>query len=233
MPRRPPGPGSRRAARRGGRSAVLAPQLPLAVPVPRILNEDPLVVRHALVPGEPVTAPIASHGVGMAVSRSPRTASHTSSSPSLPVTTAWPDSPPGPASGLQLVPAALLRRVAQRDGRVQRAPALRVEEGQHPVAQLRIRSPSGVSTDSKVLPCSPNGSREVGAGSAETGSGKDVMLRRSGTAVGVVALDRGAVVRLTVGHIINRAATRLRDQHPDNFLIDGYPNHPLLNIVRD
>jgi aminoglycoside phosphotransferase (APT) family kinase protein len=45
----------------------LAPQLPLAVPIPRILNEDPLVVRHALVPGEPVTAPIASHGWALGI----------------------------------------------------------------------------------------------------------------------------------------------------------------------
>jgi len=31
----------------------LAPQLPLAVPIPVVWQEDPLVVRHELVPGEP------------------------------------------------------------------------------------------------------------------------------------------------------------------------------------
>lgn len=40
----------------------LAPQLPLAVPIPHIQREDPLVVRHALVPGEPVATPTAAHG---------------------------------------------------------------------------------------------------------------------------------------------------------------------------
>jgi hypothetical protein len=45
----------------------LAPQLPLTVPIPRILNDDPLVVRHALVPGEPVTAPTAGHGQALGV----------------------------------------------------------------------------------------------------------------------------------------------------------------------
>jgi aminoglycoside phosphotransferase (APT) family kinase protein len=39
----------------------LAPQLPVAVPVPRVLREDPLVVRHALVPGDPIVAPKPDH----------------------------------------------------------------------------------------------------------------------------------------------------------------------------
>jgi hypothetical protein len=32
----------------------LAPQLPLAVPEPQIAQAEPLVVRHALVTGEPI-----------------------------------------------------------------------------------------------------------------------------------------------------------------------------------
>lgn len=40
----------------------LAPRLPLPVPVPRIVAEEPLVVRHALVPGEPIGEPTAAHG---------------------------------------------------------------------------------------------------------------------------------------------------------------------------
>lgn len=40
----------------------LAPQLPLPVPVPHVVSAEPLVVRHALVGGEPVDAPGAGHG---------------------------------------------------------------------------------------------------------------------------------------------------------------------------
>ncbi|MFI7016941.1 phosphotransferase [Streptomyces sp. NPDC050164] len=40
----------------------LAPYVPLAVPVPHILAGDPLIVRHALVPGEPLAEPDASQG---------------------------------------------------------------------------------------------------------------------------------------------------------------------------
>ncbi|MFI2562351.1 phosphotransferase family protein [Nocardia farcinica] len=40
----------------------LAPLLPLPVPVPVVVEADPLVVRHALVPGEPLTTPRADHG---------------------------------------------------------------------------------------------------------------------------------------------------------------------------
>ncbi len=40
----------------------LAPRLPLRVPVPEILEETPLVVRHELVPGEPLSTPTAAHG---------------------------------------------------------------------------------------------------------------------------------------------------------------------------
>lgn len=44
----------------------LAPQLPLAVPVPVVLSEDPLTVRHALVPGGPCsgTSPAQGRAVG-------------------------------------------------------------------------------------------------------------------------------------------------------------------------
>lgn len=38
----------------------LAPRLPLPVPVPEVVSDEPLVVRHALVPGEPLTRP--GHG---------------------------------------------------------------------------------------------------------------------------------------------------------------------------
>lgn len=40
----------------------LAPQLPLPVPVPAVVTEEPLIVRHALVPGEPLAAPTAAQG---------------------------------------------------------------------------------------------------------------------------------------------------------------------------
>ncbi|RLV04389.1 aminoglycoside phosphotransferase [Streptomyces griseocarneus] len=40
----------------------LGPQLPLPVPMPRVVADEPLVVRHALVPGEPLTEPDATHG---------------------------------------------------------------------------------------------------------------------------------------------------------------------------
>ncbi len=40
----------------------LAPQLPLPVPVPAVVADDPLVVRHVVVPGEPLTAPLVAHG---------------------------------------------------------------------------------------------------------------------------------------------------------------------------
>ncbi|WP_041733326.1 phosphotransferase [Conexibacter woesei] len=40
----------------------LAPRLPLAVPRPFVVGEQPLVVRHALVPGEPAPELTAAHG---------------------------------------------------------------------------------------------------------------------------------------------------------------------------
>lgn len=40
----------------------LAPQLPLAVPVPRIVSEDPLVLRHAYLPGDPCPGTSPDHG---------------------------------------------------------------------------------------------------------------------------------------------------------------------------
>lgn len=44
----------------------LAPRLPLPVPVPEVLSDEPLVVRHLLVPGEPLEHPEhAEHGRGL------------------------------------------------------------------------------------------------------------------------------------------------------------------------
>ncbi|MEV0052884.1 phosphotransferase, partial [Saccharopolyspora shandongensis] len=40
----------------------LAPQLPLDVPEPHIVSMEPLVVRHELVVGEPLSEPTAEHG---------------------------------------------------------------------------------------------------------------------------------------------------------------------------
>ena len=40
----------------------LAPRLPLPVPVPRLMPDEPCTVRHALVPGEPVTDVRPDHG---------------------------------------------------------------------------------------------------------------------------------------------------------------------------
>ncbi|GAA1303622.1 phosphotransferase family protein [Saccharothrix xinjiangensis] len=40
----------------------LAPRLPLAVPVPELVSDDPLVVRHPLVPGEPTAGADPAHG---------------------------------------------------------------------------------------------------------------------------------------------------------------------------
>ncbi|GAA4975878.1 phosphotransferase [Pseudonocardia tropica] len=40
----------------------LAPRLPLPVPVPHVVGEDPLVVRHRVLPGEPLTAPTPAQG---------------------------------------------------------------------------------------------------------------------------------------------------------------------------
>jgi len=40
----------------------LAPQLPLPVPVPRIISENPLILRHAYLPGDPCPGESAAHG---------------------------------------------------------------------------------------------------------------------------------------------------------------------------
>ncbi|TCO60886.1 aminoglycoside phosphotransferase [Actinocrispum wychmicini] len=40
----------------------LAPRLPLPVPVPWVMSDDPVIVRHDLVPGEPLEHPTAAHG---------------------------------------------------------------------------------------------------------------------------------------------------------------------------
>ncbi|MFT7836086.1 phosphotransferase [Saccharothrix sp. BKS2] len=40
----------------------LAPRLPLPVPVPELVSDDPLVVRHVLVPGEPTGGVDPAHG---------------------------------------------------------------------------------------------------------------------------------------------------------------------------
>ncbi|MFF2083387.1 phosphotransferase [Nocardia sp. NPDC058176] len=40
----------------------LAPLLPLAVPVPWVVSDDPLIVRHTLVPGRAIDAPGVEHG---------------------------------------------------------------------------------------------------------------------------------------------------------------------------
>ncbi|MET9338481.1 aminoglycoside phosphotransferase family protein [Nonomuraea sp. NPDC003804] len=40
----------------------LAPQLPMRVPVPHVAGDDPLVVRHEAVPGDPVRELTAAHG---------------------------------------------------------------------------------------------------------------------------------------------------------------------------
>ncbi len=40
----------------------LAAQLPLQVPVPRVAGENPLVVRHALIPGSAIETPCAEQG---------------------------------------------------------------------------------------------------------------------------------------------------------------------------
>ncbi|MEV0246775.1 phosphotransferase [Nocardia sp. NPDC050712] len=44
----------------------LAPRLPLPVPVPELVTDAPLVVRHALVPGAATESPTAEHGLGLA-----------------------------------------------------------------------------------------------------------------------------------------------------------------------
>lgn len=43
----------------------LAPQLPLPVPIPWMVSETPLVVRHALVPGKAIESADAEHGLAM------------------------------------------------------------------------------------------------------------------------------------------------------------------------
>ncbi|MEU0541143.1 phosphotransferase [Nocardia sp. NPDC005978] len=40
----------------------LAARLPLPVPIPEVVTRTPLVVRHPLVPGEPLESPVAEHG---------------------------------------------------------------------------------------------------------------------------------------------------------------------------
>ncbi|MBF6328007.1 phosphotransferase [Nocardia transvalensis] len=44
----------------------LAPRLPLAVPIPEVVTDEPLVIRHRLVPGDPVAEPTAAHGRALA-----------------------------------------------------------------------------------------------------------------------------------------------------------------------
>ncbi|MFE9321963.1 phosphotransferase [Nocardia sp. NPDC006982] len=43
----------------------LAPLLPLQVPIPWVVRETPLVVRHALVPGQAIVAPDVGHGLAI------------------------------------------------------------------------------------------------------------------------------------------------------------------------
>ncbi|WP_158849772.1 phosphotransferase [Saccharothrix deserti] len=43
----------------------LAPRLPLPVPVPEVVSEEPFVVRHVLVPGEPLEIPEHGHQLGL------------------------------------------------------------------------------------------------------------------------------------------------------------------------
>jgi aminoglycoside phosphotransferase (APT) family kinase protein len=43
----------------------LAPRLPLPVPRPSVVRENPLVVRHRLVPGEPATGALPAHGTAV------------------------------------------------------------------------------------------------------------------------------------------------------------------------
>ncbi|MEU0504147.1 phosphotransferase [Nocardia sp. NPDC005998] len=43
----------------------LAPLLPLQVPIPWVVRETPLVVRHALVPGQAVVSPDVEHGLAI------------------------------------------------------------------------------------------------------------------------------------------------------------------------
>ena len=43
----------------------LGPRLPLPVPRPEVRAENPLVVRHRLLPGEPLTSPDAAHGAAL------------------------------------------------------------------------------------------------------------------------------------------------------------------------
>ncbi|MEV6276950.1 phosphotransferase [Nocardia sp. NPDC051832] len=43
----------------------LAPSLPLPVPIPAVLTDDPLVVRHALVPGDALESPGVEDGVAV------------------------------------------------------------------------------------------------------------------------------------------------------------------------
>ncbi|AYF74014.1 aminoglycoside phosphotransferase [Nocardia yunnanensis] len=43
----------------------LAPRLPLPVPIPAVVGESPLVLRHTLVPGEPIDAYTAENGAAL------------------------------------------------------------------------------------------------------------------------------------------------------------------------
>lgn len=44
----------------------LAARLPLRVPIPEVINESPLVVRHEFVPGKAITQPHEQHGLALA-----------------------------------------------------------------------------------------------------------------------------------------------------------------------
>ncbi|MEJ8279624.1 phosphotransferase [Pseudonocardia spirodelae] len=79
----------------------LAPRLPLPVPVPHVVGEDPLVVRHRVLPGEPVTAP--GPALGAALGRFLR-ALH-----AVPVAGAVARGVPGPEDNRALRAAALAR----------------------------------------------------------------------------------------------------------------------------
>ncbi len=81
----------------------LAPQVPLAVPVPVVVSHSPVAVRHAVVPGVPMSSPSPSQARQLGEFLRALHAVDASAAPGLP---ARPDLPPFASRVLPLLPSS-------------------------------------------------------------------------------------------------------------------------------